>query len=232
MASEFKSLDLLSEEDVVSAFNLYMLAPMMEILKVLYPEAMWRVSSECTDARLKKGDSAKGKDNDKNKATAKEDLTGNLRYDMIFHQPAVNGEQGATIAIIEFKKPDQIRYGDFQEALMSAEETKTSGGKMKKKKLKFEDNALHGNADSYTKQVCKYASSRKCRHAALFNWDHLLIYDFFELGNFRPIGTAGEEAKLVWVHEGAEIGQHAQIGLIRKAMLGWLLNAFKDHFGW
>jgi len=254
IASDLKSMALESEEDVVFAFNLYIMEPITEILKVLYPETMWTFSSECTDARLMKvsptqafedenkatqkkkrkttdGMASGSKGDDKHNDATKEDSTGNLRYDMIFHELLASGEKGRTIAVIEFKKPNQVRYRDFAGALLSIKEKETPSGKAEAQKLKDNTKKLRGNADSYTKQVCKYASQRGCHHAALFNWGHLLMYDFFQLGKPGLEGTAGDEADLIWVHEGAMTEEYDRSGLIRKAMLGWLLNAFKDLFG-
>ncbi|KAF2832492.1 hypothetical protein CC86DRAFT_90319 [Ophiobolus disseminans] len=53
IASDFNSWDKWSEQDIASASNVYIMEPIHEILKVLYPDG-WVVSAECTDAGLSK----------------------------------------------------------------------------------------------------------------------------------------------------------------------------------
>lgn len=224
-ASDFNSWSKRSEQDIIAASQVYILENISEILRLVYP-AGWHVSAEITDVGLNATASTKSKSEDKE----------NLRYDMMFHAPPErDGKKGKTIAIVEFKKAGQIRYRDFQEALISINDASSEPGRDgifdKKKRARGEGATNLGfNAESFTKQVCKYAKNREYWHIALFNWDHLLVYDFTKLNEPKSKDNAGEEAELIWAHEGNEAGEFIQRCPIRKAMLGWILKAFEEHF--
>jgi hypothetical protein len=229
-----------SEADVIAAFHQYVFTEICEVLKIVYPRG-WKFSCETNESAYTKISKPKRKDKDSDmaqsdqeefeEATPDPEVTENLRYDLLFQELRANGETsnteaGKTIAVIEFKKSGQIRYSDFEQSLVSASRKKFG------KTPELEYNAL-----SYTKQVCKYAQKRGCAHVALFNWDHLLLYNFYQLGKTQPtnkktlVPTAGAEAGLIWVCEDTKVKEEFIHNMpMRKVMLGWLLQAFKEHF--
>jgi hypothetical protein len=227
IASDFRQWSKDSEQDICMAASVYIIEELCEILTIGYPNG-WVLSNECTDRKLNKTANQIPAAKTKGKQAAspqkeEESEIENLRYDMVFHAPSTNGEEDKTIAIIEFKKPQQIRYADFKSALL----VRNSG---KKRASQFANGPLRGNAMSYSKQVSKYAAQQDCRHVALFNWDHLLLYNFTDLNTGQD--TAGKTAGLTWVCENKKIeGEHIFYAPIRKVMLGWLLQAFGEHFG-
>jgi hypothetical protein len=151
--------------------------------------------------------------------------TEDLRYDLVFQTTSVNNIGCKTIAVIEFKKTQQIRYRDFSPALFSAIKNPIGEAPARKNRKKV----LRSNAVSYTKQICKYARNSNCRHVALFNWDHLLLYDFYRLQDTKGTWTSGDEVGLIWICEDTSIeGEFIHNNPIRKVMLGWLLQAFAE----
>jgi hypothetical protein len=119
-----------------------------------------------------------------------------------------------------------IKYDDFESGLMSDE---SSVEKVDAAVVAAEaELKLVNNADSYSKQISAYSKGEACRHVALFNWDHLLLYKFNQKGSG---GDAGSRAHLSWVNEEGGSGAFMQRCHIRKAMSGWILTAFEDVYG-
>ena len=134
-ATDFRSWDKRSEQDIVSASSVSIMEPINEILQVLYPKG-WEVSTECTDSRLNKvsrtqdegsGDEDEDKDEDEDEDDIKGQRGGNKKRkkrkgkanvkskeEPGHKENLIDGEKGKAIAIIEFKKPHQIRYKDFE----------------------------------------------------------------------------------------------------------------------
>jgi hypothetical protein len=83
------------------------------------------------------------------------DVKENLRYNLIFQTTAKDTRESKTIAIVEFKKPDQIEYENFKQVLLA--ESANRKEKAKQSKIPM---GLLGNAESYSKQVCTYAQLR------------------------------------------------------------------------
>ncbi|KAJ8111342.1 hypothetical protein OPT61_g6039 [Boeremia exigua] len=73
------------------------------------------------------------------------------------------------------------------------------------------------------------SSRTLCPHVAIFNWDHLLLYEF-PLSNNK---TEDTKTMLTWVTETAELREVDEIQTkpIRKVLLDWLLKAFEAHLG-
>ena len=116
---------------------------------------------------------------------------------------------------------------------------------------------LDENGSAYTKQAKKHAQQSQCPHVAIFNWNHLLLYGF-PLGSNEE--TKKERKMLTWVTEAEnlkeggkkgnktesktagkkggrkrdeeeDISEGMEVGYMRRVLLGWLRQAFKDHLG-
>lgn len=222
IATTFSKLPLESESDVVYASLLYAISPIMEILQVLYPD-QWTMYTELND----RGEILENPGTNGTEAV--------VRYDLIFKTTAGHLNPGKTIAMIEYKRRGLIRYDDFMEVIVSDDALPAEINKVKIDSQN-RSRSLKTNGMSYSKQVCRYAQTSKCKHVALFNWQHLVLFDFHRLNsgtdkanrNKGESFTAGDEAKMSWVYErGAREGV-MEPGSIRKALLGWLLQAFND----
>ncbi|KAI4632145.1 uncharacterized protein J4E87_001616 [Alternaria ethzedia] len=187
----------------------------MEILHVLYP-GKWTIHAELNDKKEPHRLESLEDPGTKQKEFA-------VRYDLIFKSTA---DPDKTIAVLEYKRRGLIRYNDFELAIVSNNASLNEIGLRKEKAST--GNLLKTNGISYCKQVCLYAQISECKHVALFNWQHLLLFDFHQLNTGGDKAyTAGEEAKITWVHEDHTRG-FMERALIRKTLLGWLLKAFED----
>ncbi|KAI4926260.1 hypothetical protein J4E85_006552 [Alternaria conjuncta] len=228
ISTTFSQLPLQSESDVVYASLLYVVQPIMEILQVLYPN-QWTTHTELHDKASEKRESL---EDPKTKVT--KDV---ISYDLVFKSTTQHPNPGKTIAVIEYKRRELIRHNDFQDAIIPDSSTPAQINKLKKQSLDMGDQGLlKSNALSYCKQVSRYAQISKCKHVALFNWQHLLLFDFHQLsasmnGSFKNkpnTFAAGDEAKISWVCEGAPPVPFMEQGFIRKVLLGWIIRAFED----
>jgi len=228
IATTFSKLPLQTESDVVYASLLYVIEPIMEILQVLYPD-QWTTHTELHDKASEKRESL---EDPKTKVT--KDV---IRYDLVFKSTARHPNPGKTIAVIEYKRRELIRPNYFQDAIIPDSSTPAQINKLKKQSTDMGvEGLLKSNGLSYCKQVCRYAQISKCKHVALFNWQHLLLFDFHQLsasmnGSFKDkpnTFAAGDEAKISWVCEGAPSVPFMEQGFIRKVLLGWILRAFED----
>ncbi|KAI4613316.1 uncharacterized protein J4E87_009963 [Alternaria ethzedia] len=136
-----------------------------------------------------------------------------VRFDAVF----LKRQGGGVIALLEFKRKEYLVYRDFEGALVE-------------EKGSSPDGLLTRNGAIFTKQISAYAVKSGCKHVALFNWDHLLLFDFFQLEKKSNMERfIGKKARLTWVVEREELrGKHMKQHFIRKALLGWLLRAFED----
>jgi len=151
-----------------------------------------------------------------------------VRSDLVFRRLATNARPGKIIAIIEYKRREVIRYRDYDKAIRPSTTTRAQANK-ETATMKPEDTKLIGNAMTHGKQVCTYAAIAECKHVALFNWDHLLLFKFYLLEPDMK-KTAGPHANITWVTEGGPLQGMMEDRYIRKVLLGWLLMAFKDAF--
>ena len=199
-----------NEAGVVLTSMTYILDPITEVLHAMFP-GKWDLHSEQTQVEKKV---------EKN---IQKEVGGEsaLRTDLIFK---ISGSEH-TIAVVEFKRRQYIRYKDFKGAIVPLD---ISENELEQKKLdsdaKNRKTLLEGNAEPYGKQVKAYAIRTGCKHVALFNWEHLLLF------NFDPVTfeTASDRPKVSWVHEGDDGHGFMEEGLIRKVLLGWLIKAFRD----
>ncbi|KAJ4373019.1 hypothetical protein N0V83_003310 [Neocucurbitaria cava] len=207
LPTDFPEFALVTEQDVVEATALYILAPIYEVLHALYPSKWLRFAEQKSEKVLNQ----KGEEEP-------------VRYDLIIKE---RGGKRKTIAVLEYKKRNMVDYDDFKAALLSynATPTEIQTRKIAASKLKGRT-FLKPNAEAYTKQVSKYAKSTECGNVALFNWDNLVLFDFNRLG--QPDFDAGDQANLVWVNESGVGGPFVNGAHIRKALLGFLLKAFED----
>jgi hypothetical protein len=204
LSNELEELSLDKEAGVVCASLIYVILPILEVLRELYP-GRWVVRSEhSTQVNSSLGDFAEDKKKKNQLMGALEKPSGNraatLRYDLIFQTSHKHETPGKTICILEYKKREQVRYSDFQDALATDNES------LERIKRHLEDETepmftmLKANGEGYIKQLVAYAAEENCRHATLFNWDPLLVLDFTELDPARK-NRAGETAVLSWVNE-------------------------------
>ncbi|KAH9878093.1 hypothetical protein J1614_003310 [Plenodomus biglobosus] len=224
-------LELSSESDVAFMSADYITGPITEILYSFFSNN-WTMRHE--DGGKAKRDEdigiAKG-----GEETAAKSAT--VRYDLVFCKPNKGNETGDVIAIIEFKRLGLIRYRDFEDAIVV--QSSSSEAIEKKKVIRTSKGGLKGNGLAFTKQVAAYASVSNCKHAALFDWANMILFEFNEMSSAKAslkanVRTVGEAAKISWVHEAKPVeGKKSsptiqELGKIRKVMLGWLLNAFED----
>lgn len=225
----FPELALNTEAELSSAADNQVLLPIFEIL-----HKRWGCQFICR------------------KETSPEKVDGSMdtsmRFDIVYE--TANGKE--LIMVLELKRRELIRYSDFA---LSEDDACPSGlmaddssldaiqkrlGEIKRSAGKF---AWDDNAIPYLKQVCKYAngtSGKGCPYVALFNWDHLLLFKFDEanLGSKKAKGvpTAGETAELTWISEHNAVHNRDSGGFIRKAgirkaLLGFMLEAFEARLG-
>tara|TARA_R110002003_G_scaffold117_19_gene10446 strand:+ start:1338 stop:1865 length:528 start_codon:yes stop_codon:yes gene_type:complete len=167
-----------------------------ENLNIMYPNR-WLRRSKCTNKKSSKATSQQNDEadsgdniNQTSKKGARESKRRslklrkeNLRYDLIFQDK----ESGRTIAVLEYKKTGMIKYDDFESGLMSDE---SSVEKVDAAVVAAEaELKLVNNADSYSKQISAYSKGAACRHVALFNWDHLLLYKLNQKGSGGDAGS-------------------------------------------
>jgi hypothetical protein len=192
---------LASEGDVVRESTTHVLNTICEILKTLWPD-QWYLQSEKSEMPI--------------------------RPDVIFQKRDGDGTTGTAIAILEYKKLGNIKFEDFEEILLC----KGISPRAVKEALDNteEGGTFTGNAIVYSKQVSVYARLKECPRVALFNWDHLLLYNFNLQDNKEPY-MAGSKADLVWVQETNDADEFIGKCPIRKALLGWLLVAFREKLG-
>lgn len=230
---------LKTEGDVVRFAETQMIFSIGEVLDVLYP-GLWTIQSEVQTK-------TKGKDKDKTQAQTQaqtqtkagsdkeDDIV--CRFDIIFQTKGTDAEPPKPIAILEYKRVGGIRTNDFKMAIVrenaSTAEIKAFKNDAVEKGIASQ---IKANGLKYTKQAGKYAADQECPYVAVFNWHHLFLYHFSELMEVKNNGkknTAGQTAKVCWVSEGPKLEgfAHAQEGVIRKALLGWLLFAFKEALG-
>jgi hypothetical protein len=67
---------------------------------------------------------------------------------------------------------------------------------------------------------------------AILNWDHALFFEFHEVSQ-KASKRVGDQVKFIWATEKKDFKEkHANIGNLRKVILGWHLRAFQEHFGY
>jgi len=217
-----------SEMDIVTASLAAIILPIKEVLNVLYPNK-FEVASEYNK-------------NGKGVADQLEEIVGGikkveaaLRCDFIYKIPNTHATEGKTIAVLEYKRRGMIRYADWTEAVL---DQGTSEDKIKEKINTAKDSNktwLRFNGLSYSKQVSAYAVSKRCKHVALFDWDHALFFMFNELAlGEKP--RAGDRAEFILSTEDKNAHKEGEypfveIANLRKMMLGWVLRAFRDALG-
>jgi hypothetical protein len=215
-----------SEYDIVTASWGCIMYPIVDILKVKYGSDKFEYRSELsarapTDIFTEQG---------KNEESV-------VRYDLVFKIAKGQPNAGKTIAIVEYKRRELIRWSEWQPALLPPNATKEQIGKVE---LRAKSNATKSvmkfNALSYVKQVAAYAAREKCKHVAIFNWDHALFFRFDEMKE-EPTNNAGNQAKIIWSTEKKGSGRtdvmgqdSVHVGMMLKVMLGWFLYAFKDAY--
>lgn len=210
LGTESTQITLNNETDLVFASTLYIIKPLLDVLQ-LRDGNTFTVTSE---------EKAKAETLASNETAS--------RVDLVIRS---NSKDKKAILVIEYKRREQIRYKDFEKALLPID---APVDEVKKKLQEVKRSAtrtlLQQNALSYTKQVATYAKHNDCKHIALLNWDHLLLFEFNKRQGGMASGfTAGETAELVWVSEEQTEGRHVQPGYIRKALLGFAFNAFDEH---
>jgi len=240
ISNEFEELSLDKEAGVVCASLIYVILPILEVLRELYP-GRWVVRSEhSTQVNSSLGDFSQDKKKKKQVMSAVEKPSSNraatMRYDLIFQTSHKHETPGKTICILEYKKREQVRYTDFQDALATDNESLERIKRHLEVEKEHMSTMPQENGKVHIKQLVAYAAKENCRHAALFNWNHLLVLDFTELDPAQ-VGSAGETAELSWVNEDGgvscmdsdgEPGGCINNDIIRKVLLGWMYHCFVE----
>lgn len=209
VGTEFSQISLDNEQSLVLASDLYILKPILSILECKYGKDFVVIcEAKPNKDELENGESA-------------------TRVDLVFR--STKGKQEVIFAI-EYKRREQIRYGDFKMALLP---TDASTNKIDEKVAASFDRPnrsfLEFNGLQFTKQVATYAAQYRCPYVALLNWDHLLLFKFNKLSKAAETETkAGQTANLTWVSEDRHSeGEHVHAGNVRKALLGFAIEAFE-----
>ncbi|EFQ90261.1 hypothetical protein PTT_13124 [Pyrenophora teres f. teres 0-1] len=164
-----------------------------------------------------------------------------VRLDLVFVTTKEHdkGEE-QKIAVIEFKRRGLINPEQFKDAILTGD---PSQQEINKKLAKAGTKTLlKENAEVFCKQTSAYAYMSACKHVALSNWDHLVLFEFASLNSKgKDDYSAGDTANISWVYENSSVleehSMHRQlymklgevkVGTIRKALLGWLVQAFED----
>ncbi|KAI2482548.1 hypothetical protein Ptr902_04864 [Pyrenophora tritici-repentis] len=206
---------LVSEADVIRETDKHLLDPIFEVLNIMYPKS-WQQLWEHY-----------GKES--------------VRLDLVFLTIDEDDKGAQTkIAVIEFKRRGLIKYDDFHKALLSEHASEKEILDTKIQAVNNGGTLLEGNGATFSKQASGYAMKAKCKHVGLFNWEHLVLFEFDKLNiddapkKFsRNMFAAGDTAKISWVYEDADCSEnghleHHQDYTYRRVLLGWLLHAFDD----
>ncbi|KAF3007603.1 hypothetical protein E8E13_007846 [Curvularia kusanoi] len=169
-----------------------------------------------------------------------------MRFDIVFE----TADSKHMIVVLELKRRELIKYADFD----PKDKTTSLSGLIDENSSEDDiDDRIDaigewggtvwkGNAIPFLKQLSKYAKGGKgckgCPHVCLFNWDHLLLFKFDEakLRKTQDGTTAGDRAELTWISEHNAIDNKDKGGFIRKAkirkaLLGFMVEAFELQFG-
>lgn len=198
----FDRLPLDSEADIVVASQLYLLPPLMYVLQES-SEDMWTIKSELPKTLASKK---------------------TIRYDLVFRTCSTHHNPNTMFAIIEYKQLGMIRYEDISGAILEEDATDQDIAYQKSEATELKLNGL-----TYLKQASTYARESGCQHVAIFNWEHLVLFDFYKMSRSGKSFTAGDEARISWVTEAKEcpdLVYRMEHGYIRKVLLGWLLEAY------
>lgn len=212
LGTEFVQARLDNETELVFASSLYIVKPILEVLQCLYGTDKFTLHSELNTKieYLEQGEQA-------------------VRVDLVFR---TNDQEPKVILVVEYKRREQIRYGNFQKALLpinaSADDIRKKAAEANRAE---HGSLLTGNALPFTKQVTMYAKQNKCRYVALLNWDHLLLFEFNKMQDaVLSETTAGPTAELAWFSEAKPDGTYVRKSKIRKALLGFILQVFEEQF--
>lgn len=208
----YPNIKLTNEAGVVAGSMAYIIMPLVAALHSQYGNR-FEVTTEDTHSETY------------------EDVSGDtrkimVRTDLVFQRVPDGGGKPTVIAVIEYKRRGVIAYNDYAFAILDGG---TTGDEINAKLDPLPKTRLQGNAERHGMQTCTYAASTKCKHIALFNWDHLLIFHYYLLGE-HDVQTAGDYAGLTWATEGDVQGTYVEQAPIRKVLLGWLLMAFEEAF--
>lgn len=214
MFAAYPEVEIKNEQGVVAGAMAYTICPIVAALRLRY-KGRFKVRMEATHKENYMNDDDE------------EDTESAVRTDLLFCTVATEMMDSTVIAVIEYKRRKVIRYKDYEKAFLPP---KTSRSEAAQNTAGMQKTALLGNAVHQSKQLCTYAARTKCRHVALFNWEHLLIFDFYLLEK-GVLKTAGKHANLTWVTEDESMsGKYEEQVPVRKALLGWLLMAFEEAF--
>lgn len=95
---------------------------------------------------------------------------------------------GKSVAVIEYKNRGNIRWNDFASGLVkdySKNNRLAILDKISKGRVTDEKSFMQHNAVCLTKQAAAYATKWKVRYVALFDWDHMFLWNFAGM-NFQP----------------------------------------------
>jgi len=238
ITTTFTNMTLDNEQSVVNASILYLVGPIMEVLKLKYGDD-WTVHSEYSVAvnQALQGTGANVGAPTGAKQTKKTKPT-TVRYDLVFRT-----KNDKTIAILEYKKRESIRFKDYERVWLKENATQADKADVIGS-TEDDSSLLEFNGSSHMKQLTAYAETENCKHTALFNWNHLLFVYFHELEKDANTGkrSVGQEAYATWITEANDSSCRAKSTgkrsdfvedcRMRIGLFGWLLTAFQDAFGY
>lgn len=176
-----------SETDIVQASVLWLLHPVIKALQMVFPNV------EC----------------------AAEVTIGDCRCD------ALVTIAGYHIAVIEYKARGNIYHGDFHAGMIPDCSVKNRpnihDAIAKGKAGTVLQSCMGHNATCLTKQAMAYATKWETRYVALFDWDHLFLWNFAGM-DFEPARPTS------WAF-GTWVGSRRNY---RSALLGFILEAYQD----
>jgi hypothetical protein len=156
--------------NVILSAEIYLINPVMDVLRIHFPEAQCEIRNEETvitvEVTNNLGSSKQKKDAiqmDKNWKTR---------------------DSGSTIVIFEFKRRRLIMEKDFDKAIVRHPIIKDDVDQKIKEARRLlgtagrEESLLESNTLWHIKQISAYAARSRCPYITLFNWDHLILYEF------------------------------------------------------
>ncbi|KAI8931014.1 hypothetical protein NX059_012025 [Plenodomus lindquistii] len=208
-------IELTTEMDTVSNSTIYIIGVISHVLSAMFP-SQWTCKNE--DSQLVEFNEQAG-----SKSTT-------VRCDTVFRKLLPDGSKGGVMAIIEYKRLPQLKYKDFEPAIVTQNPPNgTPQHGFNATAIPSSICKLQLNGLSFTKQVAGYARHTSCKYTALYDWDHLLLFNFHELAQTSDEKSAGRSALLTWVFEKNGLGRgRMQRACIRQALLGYLIQAFKE----
>lgn len=144
---------------------------------------------------------------------------------------------GRSVAVIEYKNRGNIRWNDFASGLIkdySKQNRLEIIDKIAKGRVTDEKSYMQHNAVCLTKQAAAYATKWKVRYVALFDWDHMFLWNFAGM-NFQSSQSSGSSrgsggaSGVVPGHADWAFGTYVRERLdYRSTLLGFVIEAWNN----